>query len=113
MPETPTQRRAVDVDRPSRHIAARVAEGQSVDIGDRGGSHFEGTFPPRAQLTNVGGVEQLHGPVQHLVTHLPVEYCVDRASVERPTAEPSAPPALPRVASAARVVPETRPQCDR
>ena len=43
----------------------------------------EGTVPPgppRARLTNVGGVEQLLGPQQHAVADL--EYRIDPARIE-------------------------------
>ncbi len=41
---------------------------------------MKGPSPPRQQLANVGGVEQLLGPQQHPVPHL--EHRVDAASVE-------------------------------
>ena len=69
---------AVDVDR--RAVAHLARQGEGVGVGARAGGHREGAVPPRAQLTDVGGVEQLLGPQQHPVAHL--EHRVDPARVE-------------------------------
>ena len=50
--------------------ATRQREGGGV--GARAGEHRQGAVPPRAQLTYVGGVEQLLGPQQHAVARLAV-----------------------------------------
>ena len=70
------------VDDNSRAAArlTRQREGVLVGVGARAGVHSEGTVPPRALLTNVGGVEQLLGPRQHAVADL--GYRVDTARIE-------------------------------
>ena len=59
---------AVYVD--GRAAAHATWQREGGGVGARAGEHREGAVPPRAQLTNVGGVEQLFGPQQHAVADL-------------------------------------------
>ena len=69
-------------------LLPRVGDGPRCRRGGRGpdalkserGAHREGTVPTRAQLTKVGGVEQLIGPQPRAVADL--EHRVDAARIE-------------------------------
>ncbi len=71
----------VDVDRWAALGAAR--EGQRVRIRASDGSHAGGALPPWTELADLGGVEQLPGPQQHLVAHLDSERRVHPTRAQR------------------------------
>ena len=105
---------AVDVDRRAAAHLARQREG--VGVGARAGGHREGAVPPRAQLTNVGGVdsEQLLGPQSPTLNAVPTR---PKSSFAFRAAEGAAArtsrTSAPSPASAAHTAPATRPRCGR
>ena len=78
------------IDEDGRAAVHGTRQHEGVGMGARAGEHRDGTVPPREQLTNVGGVEQLIGPQQHAVADL--EHRVDPARIEPRFSGRPAPP---------------------
>ena len=64
----------------SRAAPHPLREREFVSVGAWAPRDREGSIPPRPQLADIRGVEQLLGPQQHPVPHL--EHRVDPARVE-------------------------------